>query len=173
MAMRQRCDLHATCNGTCNGRKALQVAAQTVRQPFRYRCARVVPQAAIMSARLALKQRPLLALRRGCKRTWYALSRYAAKYARNQCPGRQQSQVATPSHRLCSAQADASASRAPRRARWAGWPAANPPRTVPEPFRYPFAKLFRKPLPKPLRHRAPTLLVPCLAPAANGSVTLR
>lgn len=86
MAMRQRCDLHATCNGTCNGRKALQVAAQTVRQPFRYRCARVVPQAAIMSARLALKQRPLLALRRGCKRTWYALSRYAAKYARKPVP---------------------------------------------------------------------------------------
>ena len=37
------CDPHATCNGICNGCNALQVAAQTVRQPFRYRCARVAP----------------------------------------------------------------------------------------------------------------------------------
>lgn len=113
MAMRQRCDLHATCNGICNGCNALQVAAQTVRQPFRYRCARVAPPSrhhvstasgpCAVRACIVLKQWPLLALRRGCKRTWYALSRYAAKYARNQYPGRQQSQVATPSHRLCSA----------------------------------------------------------------------
>lgn len=112
-AMRPACDLHATCNGTCNGRKALQVAAQTVRQPFRYRCARVAQPSrrhvstasgpCTVRGRVVLKQWPLLALQRGCKRTWYASSRFAAKYARNQYPGRQQSQVATPSHRLCSA----------------------------------------------------------------------
>ena len=51
MVMRQRCDLHATCNG----RKALHVAVQTVRQPFRYpfdTVAQGLPrQAATMSAR--------------------------------------------------------------------------------------------------------------------------
>lgn len=72
MAMRQRCDLHATCNGICNGCNALQVAAQTVRQPFRYRCARVAPPSrhhvstasgpCTVRARLMLNLWPLLAL---------------------------------------------------------------------------------------------------------------
>ena len=163
-AMRPACDLQRHLQRPQGVAGCGANRSTTLSIPFRYRCARVAPPSrrhvstasgpCTVRARVVLKQWTLLALRRGCKRTWYASSRYAAKYARNQYPGRQLSQVATPSHRLCSACAYTSASRTPQRARWAGWPAANPPRTL----SILFTKAFRETLPeafeapcKPLR----------------------